>query len=159
MKNIIAAISLVVLGFMLQGCPFESAVPIDQPSIKINPALLGTWFSRDDGGNKHYEVTQKDAYHYSIRETDGSQDNFYEAYLSDVSGASFINLRALQQDSDKNFVFYKLTTPSSNELTLSEITDNVDEVFSSSADLKKFIKSNMKNSYFYGRDEIHLIRK
>jgi len=150
---------LVAVSLLFQGCPYESPVPIEAPSIKINPALLGTWVSAKEGSNETYEVTKKDDYHYSINETDASDHNNYEAYISDVGGAQFLNIRGYEKDSASNYVFYKLNMNSTNEITLSEITENVDEKFSSSADLKKFIKSNMKNSYFFGKEELHLTKK
>ena len=43
-------------------------------------------------------------------------------------------------------------------IKLAEMTENIDEQFSSSAKLKKFIADNMHNSYFFGKEELILVR-
>lgn len=53
-----------------------------------------------------------------------------------------------------NYYLYKMdVSPSGSRITLSAVTENIDEVFTSSAELKAFIQKNMKHSFFFEKEE------
>lgn len=56
------------------------------------------------------------------------------------------------------YSFYKMEMNIDGTIMLSEITENIDEYFSSGKELKKFVAGNMKHNYFFGKDEITLAR-
>ena len=114
-----------------------------------------------DDSDSQYLIAAKDENNYSIKETSQSSGeiNYYVGYASVIDGITFINLYKTDAlDSDYSYLLYKLTINSPDQFTLAEITDNVDEQFTSGKDLKKFIASNMQNSYFFNKDEPTFIR-
>ena len=160
MKKIFLLPILIALCFIFGGCPYESKVPIDSPSVKTNPSLLGNWQKQNDTGD-HYVISAKDEYHYLITETSRSSNevNEYIAYASMVKGTTFINLYKTEApDSAQTFLLYKLDVKSENEFMLTEVTDNIEEQFTSGKALSKFIASNMGNSYFFNKSAIMFSR-
>ena len=142
------------------GCPYESNVPIDAPSVKINPNLLGTWEDRENK-NDEYHISKQDefTYHIVVTERDKDEHEIYHAYASDVKGVMFLNIfKSTPGDTSATCLLYKMEMENDHSITLSEVTDNIDEKFSSSGELKKFIGANMKNSYFFGKEVTYLVR-
>jgi len=135
-------------------------VPIDAPGVKLNPILIGTWQEKTDSSTL-YQVSSQDIYTCKIIESHhGNTDTKqYLAYASVVNGSTFLNLWEDQPDeSNHTYMLYRLDVKNENSVTLVEVTENIDEQFTSSEQLKKFISGNMKNSYFFGKEETELIR-
>jgi hypothetical protein len=127
--------------------------------IKIQSNLIGEWL--DTVNNKTYKVSKQDEYAYRIEKAKDLTDDteYFSAYLSSVNGISFLNIWKIQpEDSIRKYFFHKLELLPDGTIKLSEITENIRERFTSSAQLKKFIAGNMHNSYFYGKEELKLIR-
>lgn len=58
----------------------------------------------------------------------------------------------MQQDGKGDYYLYRIDM-GNGEFTLFELTDNIDEKFNTSAELKAFVKKNMGLSFFYNKDE------
>lgn len=160
MKTLIYSLSLFSLCILFIGCPYESTVPIDKPSVKINPKLLGSWKGIENKGEE-YKVTKKDEFTYQIEysKTKENTVQIFLAYTSIINGVPFLNLwENKENEIHHGYSLYKLEIKSDDRVTLFEVTENVDERFSSSTDLKKFIAANMRNSYFFGKDKLELFR-
>jgi len=160
MKRIIYFQAIFTLCVMLCGCPYKSNVPIDEPTVKVIPDLLGVWEKRTDH-NIMYNVQEQDEYTYRIERTDKEkrETRYYFAYASKVNQATFLNLREKQPDlNSPMWALYRMEISSSMAITLSEVSDNITEQFSTSEELKSFISANMKNSYFFKLDKLELIR-
>jgi len=141
--------------FFLTGCPYESSVTIDNPSVKINTKLLGAW--KDKKNSDIYTVEKHDEFTYGI--TQSKDNDKLLAFVSIVNGVNFLNFWEPGSDApSKKYSFYKMEMQTDGSLLLSEITDNITESFTSSDDLKKFISANMKNSYFFGKETVTLVR-
>ena len=158
MKNPLLYI-LIPAGFLLVACPYETAVPISKPEVNTNHTLSGTWQDPLDT-TTNYKVTEKDKFYYKIVEThnDGSEPKHYQAYPSTVNGSTFLNLWEDRPGENPSYLLYKLEIRNANSVLLIEVTENIDEQFSSSDQLKKFIESNMNNSYFFSKSETEMVR-
>jgi hypothetical protein len=145
---------LFVLAIMLSGCPYGCELPIDKPSVKINPALLGKWEPKSTS-DETYTVTKTDEYTYQIDKAgkDPANKATYIAYLSDVDGTTFLNLKDPGNSGEKKFYFYKVELNGSNsKVTLTPVTENIKETFTSSEDLKAFFKRYKSLSFFFSKD-------
>ena len=159
MKNLIVAMSMLSIGILFTGCPYESTVPIDKPSMAINLKFLGTW--EDTTHHDTYTVSKQDEFSYSIKQINNEpeENKKYIAYASQINGIDFLNVWDTESKNPvRKYSFYKMDIKSPGSINLLEITENIDEEFTSSDDLKKFIGLNMHNSYFFGKDELNLIR-
>ncbi len=164
MKKTVYLLSIIAVSFFLTGCPYESTVPIDKPTVKYPASLLGKWEPKSSSDDL-YIITKKDDYSIIITKTKkevkaDEKPEVYEAFLSEVAGTNFLNLYEKQEEEgSKKFFLYKLEISTSGaRLTLSAITENVDEKFDNSAALKNFIEKNMMHSFFFGKDDEVYIR-
>jgi len=160
MEKLLRLILFVGSCFIIGGCPYETDVPIDTPSVKIDPNLMGTWVDHDNT-NETYTVTRQDdfSYHIVVTQVEENESESYLAYVSMVNKTMFLNISKIEPvDTSPGFILYKMEINNDEELTLTEVTENIDETFSTSQELKKFISKNMANSYFYGKDETRLVR-
>jgi hypothetical protein len=162
MKKTLLWAVLVGIGFMFMGCPYHSDVAIDTPNVKIDAKLIGKWQKRSSD-DETYIVTKKDDYTYDILEkdktpTEGSEPKKYVAFLTEINGTKFMNLYENKSDDDsKSYYFYKLVISDEIEgFTLYPVTEYITETFTASADLKKFVQTNMGLSFFYGNTEEYI---
>ncbi|MCX6291466.1 MAG: hypothetical protein NT126_06845 [Bacteroidetes bacterium] len=162
MKKLLSVLCLLSLFFVFTGCPYESDVSIDSPVVNINPKILGTWEARSNQ-DESYKITKKDDHTYSIEKKDkkakDKESQKYFAFPSVVGGVTFLNLWENNAEaSSPKYFLYKLEMTGDAMVTLSEVSENIDERFTSSDALKQFISANMKNSYFFSKEETTYIR-
>ena len=145
---------LAMASFLFMGCPYSSEVPIDQPAVKIDEKLLGTWESKSST-DYTYKVTKSDANTYAIEKKSMSSGDVtnYKGFISDIGGVRYMNI--YEDGSTTNtYYFYKLEISTSGvKSTLTPVTENIDEKFTTSSELKDFFKKNQVNSYFFDKDE------
>lgn len=158
MKSLKYVVLLGALSLMFMGCPYESKVPIDDASnSKLDKTLLGKW---DEKGSEDYlwTVTQSDN-EYRIEKKnvkDGGDPTIYKAFLSDVGGVTFLNVYELDEygsSTDRKYYIYRLEKKGEERVKVRAVTDNITEEFTTSAELKAFIKKNMEISFFYNKDD------
>ena len=153
-KKLQLIVPLFALAILLGGCPYASQVPIDKPSVKVSETLLGKWEPKDENGDK-VTVTKKDAYTYNFEKKSSSSGNTtnYEGFISKIGEDQFLNITELGGLS-QDYYFFKLVFNKENtKVTLMPITENIDETFKTSAELKAFIEKYKALSFFFGKDE------
>jgi len=155
MKTIKWILPLLVLTVMLGGCPYGSEIPLDTTGKKINPALLGDWEPKSSSSAK-YKITKDNDFTYKIVKSsaDSKEPTVYKAYLTDLDGETFLNLWEVNESSNKTYYFYKLELNSSNsKATLSSVTENIKEKFSTGEEMKAFFKKYKNLSFFYEKTQ------
>ena len=160
MRKLLHLTGLLAFCFAFSGCPYETEVPLDVPAIKINPALLGTWKDHANS-NEIYTVTKQDEFTYAIVKTQTlkAESENYLAYASVVNKTTFLNIWENRSNEKSHpFILFKMEVHHENQVVLTEVTENIDEKFTSSEALRKFVAANMKNSYFFGKEAINLVR-
>lgn len=158
MKSLKFAALFGALSLVFMGCPYEAKVPIDdQSNSKPDKALVGKW---EEKGSDDYEwkVELNDGMYRIEKKNikDGGDPTIYKGFLSDVSGTTFMNVYELDEygsSSDRKYYLYRLTKKGDDRVTMDAVTDNITEEFTTSADLKAFIKKNMDISFFYNKDD------
>lgn len=160
MKKILL-LPLLFFGLLLfSGCPYSSEVAIDEPSVMIDERILGKWESKNSQ-DYLYTIAKIDKNNYSIekRKTASDEVTLYRAFLSVLDSTRFLNIYEDLNVNEKTYYFYKFEVSSSvSRITLTPVTENIDEQFHSSKELKEFFKKNMKNSYFFDKNEEVYIR-
>ncbi|NNM95169.1 MAG: hypothetical protein HKL88_06875 [Bacteroidia bacterium] len=165
MKKLLFIFAFALISMLFMGCPYGSDVPIDKtPSVKIDANLIGVWSPTGFDSTSTYTVSKTDDYNYLIKKesTTGNETTVtkYKAFLSDAGGKTFINIWADDDSQTPKYYFYRLGWSADNkQLTMYEVTDNIKEAFTSSDDLKKFIKDNCSLSFFYNKDTVAYSRK
>ncbi len=159
MKNLLSLSVLAFIIILFSGCPYSSEVTIDQPSVKLDEKLLGKWEGKSST-DYTYTVTKLDDKTYNIDKKSASTGDVtnYNAFLSEINGTRFMNV--YEPGGENNtYYFYKVeVTSSGSKTTLIPVTENIDEKFTTSSELKDFFKKNMANSYFFAKEEDIYIR-
>jgi hypothetical protein len=149
MKKLSAVFGMLLLGILLTGCPYESSVPINKTPAKFRQELLGKWVSDDGKMTIGMAKTGDSNYSITVEEGKPTPDVYY-GYLADINGSIFMNLSTSQPGTaGGTYHFYKIELPGSNSMVISPVTGNIREKFSTSEEWGRFVKENMKNSYFY----------
>lgn len=145
---------LLCLAMLLGGCPYSSEVPIDTASVKIDTKLLGKWETKTSS-DKVFVVAKMDDYHYAIEKKDikGGDSDLYVAYISNIGTDRFLNVKDADEYS-KTYYFYKVDISSTGvKATLLPVTENIDEKFTASTELKAYFEKYKSLSFFFGKDE------
>ncbi|HEY1040673.1 MAG TPA: hypothetical protein VGF30_14765 [Bacteroidia bacterium] len=151
---------LVTLMCVLTACPYGSENTIDKASVKIDEKLLGKWESKTST-DYIYDVTKKDEFTYLIEKKSTSSGDVtkYSGFLSNIDGTRFMNVVEEGSTSTKTYYFYKVEiSPSGAKVTFSPVTENIDEKFASSDEMKAYFKKNMGLSFFFDKNEDVYIR-
>lgn len=159
MKNLLSLTTLAFFIILFSGCPYSAEVAIDQPSIKIDEKLLGKWESKSSS-DYTYTVTKLDDKIYVFEKKSASSGDVttYNGFLSDIGGTRFMNIYEPGSET-LTYYFYKVEVSGSGvKTTLTPVTENIDEKFTTSNELKDFFKKNMVNSYFFEKDTDEYIK-
>jgi hypothetical protein len=158
MRKLLNFLPLIGLFLLLTGCPYESEVPIDDPSVPVPGAIIGKWMK--SGADKDfYLINKAESNTMIVEENTWSEDSQsfskvkYYAHLSDIGGNQFMNLK---KEGTSTYYIYKCELTGDKELKLIEVSNYVKEKFTSSQDLKKFIKKYMKLSFFYADESVYV---
>ncbi len=169
MKKIIntRAVSVLLcsaLLVILTACPYSSTVPLENPSVKVSDKMLGKWVEESEfNDNPDYFVFLKnddnrytlEEYSYEEEGEEGEEvkgykkNNEYVGHFTKLGDKDFFNL--FKSDEDK-YYFYWLEFPSDKQFIMHEVTDNITEEFTSSAELKAFFNKHKDLSFFYNKD-------
>jgi len=101
------------------------------------------------------DTAEYEAYEEEYTEPSGvfKVSETYEAFLSDIDGIKFLNVRQLDDFSEFGYYIYKLTFKGKNEFYLSPVTDYLKKNFVTSAELRNYIKKYKEIEFFFGIDE------
>ena len=156
---------MLVAVVVFSGCPYTSKVPISDATEKINPELFGQWVKKSDmdSDNPDYLDIHKVAgeeQFYLVKEYDWVTDNYtikeYHTHTTTINGHIFLNM---QENGRGDYYLHRVDiNDDDTEITLYEVTDNIDEEFSDTKSLYDYVKENMELSFFYNKDEKVYIR-
>ncbi|MBL4657876.1 MAG: hypothetical protein JKX73_07730 [Flavobacteriales bacterium] len=164
MRNFFIFTGFAALFCLLIACPYTSTVPIDVPNVKVDKAMLGKWVKTSDleaENPSFYEISKHDKLIYKITDnTYNTTDSTYgqEIYISHVTqieGNTFMNM---QKDGTGDYYLHKVVL-GGKVITFIEVTENIDEKFNTSAELKAFITKYMNLSFFYTKEEVQYTKK
>jgi hypothetical protein len=149
MKKLSAILLVICSSFIFTGCPYESPVPIDQPSEKLSRYLLGTWTTKSTEMPSTFIVSRDDNFNYRIEQIGEKASIIYTAFLSKVDEELFLNITDVS-DPNKSYSFAKVELNyQAPKFTLHFISDALKKKFNSSEELKSFIRENKADSKLY----------
>ena len=164
-KNILRIAALCSMVMLLTACPYQSKVPISNAEEKVSKDLFGKWISTSEmeyDNPTYYVIKKFNKTKYDVVEKSYSSydstysDKQYYMHSSQVGDRTFMNIE--DASSNDGYYLYYIEI-GDDEFTLFEVTDNIDEQFTSSLDLKKFVEKNMNYSFFYNKSETKYVKK
>lgn len=157
MKKIISLTAFILIFIFSNVFANESKVPIDKPTLKINPDLLGNWEAATlFGGSIILKISKKDDFIYKIYK---DEKEIHFASLSEINDVTFLNLWENKPDSIlPEYKIYKIEM-SRGIISSNQIEDTMLKKFSTSASLKKYISENMNDSSFFSDNRMILVNR
>jgi hypothetical protein len=144
------------LSLVFMGCPYESKIPLDTADkSKPDKDFVGGWEEKGDDSYTWKCTMDGNQYRIEKKSTEDSESEptIYIGWLSDVGGVPFINVYEQDYSSDRAYYLYRVDKKSEDRIKFKAITDNITEEFTTSEELKTFIKKNMELSFFYNKDD------
>jgi hypothetical protein len=164
---------------MFMGCPYQSKITIDTPSVKIPSEMINTWEKESSDKNPDKFVISKDnEYVMRILKKSTSSSGevtkyYYKGFISKVGNVEFLQVYEVEDDwsdktttdndgkkvSDNGYYLYKFTHGTSFiKASLQPVTENVTETFATSAELKEFLNKYKDLSFLYDKETEKYIR-
>jgi len=155
--NIVRFAPLAVLLLALLGCPFSSSFPLSDPaSARPDPRLVGHWRAQDPESGEWNTLT---ILSFNDREMvgfapdgDTGKVDLFRVFPTKIGVEDFLNFRELGgKDEDWYFARYQVAA---DRLRLKIVDDGLFENrrFSSSADLREFIRLHLADPLLYASD-------
>lgn len=164
MKRIAAYASILLVAITLWGCPYKSQVALNDPVEKVNTNLIGMWVPETmltTENPEYYVLGKRDSVHYDVDhyQYDNEQKEYnLKQYIGHTTRLDAILFMNLQESGSKEFLLYRLDVLPGMSMTMYEVTDNIDEKFTDSKQMREFFRKYMKLSFFYNKDSVKLIR-
>jgi hypothetical protein len=140
---------IILVCFIISGCPYETDVPLAQATEKVNPKLLGTW------NEEHFEfkINKQDEFNYIYYIRNKYTNDYADtsiAYTTTINGVTFLNVnRENEYLHSKYYQLYKIEIKGEKELRLFPVTSDIPQKFTSSDSLKIFVGKSFKRPGFF----------
>lgn len=144
---------------LLCGCPYASPYPIDEPSIPVDEKLIGKWTPEKDAAFTLTVAKGIDDFHYKIEKRDvvtGDLEMF-QAFISEIDGKRYVQAYEVRSRG-RNYYFYRIALVTERNMKLLAVTENIDERFTNSAELKAFFARHQQTSFFFDKNEERYVR-
>lgn len=148
------------LSLIFAGCPYASDVPIDKtPGIPVDKSLLGKWENANASDYTYYfREAEPNKYRISKVSTSVGDSTVYFAFESRIDNVSYINIYEENEFGSTTYYLYKLTKRGTSKIMLEEVTDNIDEKFATSEELKAYLAKHQQLSILFNKDADEYVR-
>jgi hypothetical protein len=147
----------ILMGVFFTACPYSSTVPLSDATISVGSEMMGKWMIEDEYSEQpnYFIFTAMDGKKFKAEKYEyNSTDEFYEVsgtyivHFTDIAKTRFANM-----SQDGTYYFYKIEMVGKDQFKLYEVTDNIDETFTTSGELNAFFGKYKDLSFFYNKDE------
>lgn len=121
---------LMLLSFLLTGCPFESKTPIGDPVAgSLDSRLLGLWSwadSTSDGSVTQFEIFRFNSSEYYVETLEeGKEIERSRMYIVTIGGQQFLSINDLMDgDTTSSFLFARYSVSEAGVLSLRFVGDD-----------------------------------
>jgi len=151
MNRILILTAVILLGIILPSCE-TAKFPIDSPpNVKIDNRLLGTW--RANGKHEEFTLLKQSDNEYLIMYKNKRHNEFdkYPAFLSNVDGATFLNIFSNDDKEAPGYYFLKIIDINTrkNEVTIANVVDSTIKTIAEPAGIRERISKHLTDPAFY----------
>lgn len=158
MRKIIYSSGLLCMLLLLTACPYSSDFALSEPNETVKKEYLGTWAEDNDSEHPSYWVISRltdKTYKFEEHEYNSNEKDYtvkiYAGHFTKLGDVNFLNLK---EESESSYSLFKVElSADKKQMVIYEVTDNIDETFSSSGELKAFFEKHKDLSFFYNKDE------
>jgi len=152
----------IALSFLFHSCIdlglYISDLPLGySKTYPTDIALTGKW-KKVNGGEEEtgidtLEFILFNKNEYVIRSVDGGDKSLIRAFITKISGESFLNMQELS-GTERKYVFCKYKINGKKELELYFLSDSLfgNKEFKSRKKLRKFVKKNLKDPELFSKE-------
>lgn len=169
MKMILKHILFITILILFQSCIdlglHISDFPLNAPKTRsTDPGLTGHWEKisekTEDTGMETLEFILFNKNEYVVRSGEGVDKNLIRAFITRISGISFLNFQDLSE-TKLQYVFCKYSISDENELILNFIADTLfkSDHPKTSKELRKFIKKKLGNPELFNKKMKIILKK
>lgn len=151
---------LLSISLFFMGCPYSSEVPLGSKGDRIPEKWEGEWKRSGDDSQKMSIRKQNDFTFTLIKTEKGdtrTKVDTFECMVFKMGNTYIVQADSKGQADAKRYLFYKVEVQE-YLLHFFEVTDNIREEFTSSAEMMAFFKQGAQLSYFYNKDEEEWIK-
>jgi len=139
---------------LLHGCPYTSNEPLSDPSSAVvDPAILGTWRTRDEESSEwqlvtFYRFSEHELVQYA-RDDSSGEVSLCRVFATEIGGECFLNIKERTADDDPwNFARCLIEA---DRCTLRFIDDGLFEsrAFGSPEERRQFIRAHLADPLLY----------
>lgn len=158
MRKVISYVGLFCMLLVLTGCPYSAEFPLNEPVETVKKEYMGTWLEDNDAEHPSYWVISKltdKTYKFEEHEyNDNDKAYSVKIFAGHFTKMGTINFLNLKEDEVEKYSFFKVELSADKKhMVIYEVTDNIDETFNSSSELKAFFEKHKDLSFFYNKDE------
>ncbi|MES2616326.1 MAG: hypothetical protein V4613_00520 [Bacteroidota bacterium] len=173
MKKVVYSFGLLMACIVLMGCPYESTVTIDEPSVNVPSGLISTWEIETSNENANKFVIKKEGdfvmrINKKASETSYDEGGKYKAFISKIGEVDFLQVYEVNEDwtekKEKNdkgkevavkeyYIYRMLHNDDYTKVTLQPLSENISEKFATSAELKAFLEKYKDLSFLCDKKE------
>lgn len=164
MKKARIFILFIPIVILLWGCPYKSAIPLDEPKEKIQNELIGKFVVEAQLATEnptYYTLEEIDSVHYDVKSFEyNNNDSAYEvkAYSGHTTLLGTHLFMNLQEDGKKDYLLYRLQL-NGRGFVMYEVTENIDEQFTDGKKMREFFDKHKNLSFFYNKEDVSLVKQ
>jgi len=150
---------LLFVIFLLAGCPYSSAIPLNlAEDAVIDDSLIGNWGNadKDADSTEVLHILKFNAHEYLILFFEEEETSIFRAFSKSIGESQFLSLTEIQPgiEQEMNYIFARYQVHK-NQLQISLVEEKLfeDQQFVNSDQLCRFIETHLENDILY--DETH----
>ncbi len=154
---------IIIIIFLLSGCPYESIVPLSDPaSAQIDRNLIGRWTKaeKDDKGTLIIDQFDEHGLSVVVAEDGNKKIDRMRAFTTVIDGEKFLNVQEIKDDYDKRKWMFVSYTVSGDVMTFRTVEDDIiKKKMKSPEELFAFIKKNLKTRGLFDNDNPETLKR
>jgi|GEM_PF-2546139 len=145
--------ALVATTVMLWGCPYSSNFALSDTYKPVDKFLVGNWIEEYAGEGEYIGISLKENNKLLIEKHGSDGVTTYTGGVSSLGGHTFLNV---YDEGMSSYYYYEIKLDkTAGTVTLTEVSEYIDEKFDTAEALRLFFTENAKNSYFFTTDHVY----
>lgn len=154
---------VLIIIFLLYGCPYDSIVPLCDPAKgKVDQDLTGKWIKEEKNERGALIIDQFNGQELILLvvEDGGKKVERMRAFTTVIDGEKFLNVQAIKDNYDKRTWMFVNYTVSGDVMSFNIVEDSIfKSKLKNSDELFAFIKKNLKNKDMYDEDGLETLKR
>lgn len=142
--------------FLLSGCPYTSAIPLNSSEeALISDSLIGNWGNpdKDSDSTEVLHILKFNTHEYLILFFEDEETSVFRAFSKSIGESEFLTVTEIHPgiEQEVNYIFARYQVHK-NQLQISLVEEKLfeDQQFNNSEQLCSFLETHLENDILYG---------